>query len=253
MHPRFVALIAGVITLSLVGVLVSSANEPATDPLVPEPPPEHRAEGFFGIAPQTDLTEKDWARMAAGGVSIVRLGLTWDAVQSDPGDCQAEPSVAVCSWTRFDSTVGEAAAHGIRVLPVLGGHPGFVDDGQSDDYIRQHPPISGEGLAGWRDFVRAAAARYGRNGEYWPWFKAATGQDPLPIEEWQVWNEPNATAYWPPKPDAEEYATLVRETSTALRESDPDAEVVLGGMFGTATVNSRKFLRTLYSVDGIQD
>jgi hypothetical protein len=249
------ALIIATVVLSLLGALVSDSSESTgpAPPAVPEPAPEHRAEGFFGISPQTDLRGKDYRRMGAGGVSLIRLGWSWDSVQSVPGLCEPEPTVDVCSWTALDAIVGAAAYRGIRILPALGGIPEIFRKPGSEKYIRQHPPTSGEALVAWRAFVRAAAERYGRGGVFWKDFEQNTGREALPIEEWQIWNEPNATSYWPPKPDAREYATLVRETATALREADPEAEVVLGGMFGTATVNSRKYLRTLYSVEGIEE
>jgi hypothetical protein len=240
----------------VLGAVVSGTSDSKAGfapPEVPEPPPEHRAVGFFGMAPQTDLAEKDWARMGAGGVSLVRLGLSWDSVQSGAGHCEPAPQVNVCSWTTFDNIVAQAALNGIRILPAVGGRPKPYREPGTEDYIRQHPPTEGPGLEAWKSFVRSAAARYGRNGVFWESFKEMTGREPKPIEEWQVWNEQNADSYWPPKPNAKEYAKLVRATSEALRESDPEAEIVLGGMFGTASVNSRKYLRELYSVEGIEE
>ena len=253
-----VALVAAVAlgALGVLGLVGIGEDEPPLVPLPPpieEPPPEHKAAGFFGVSPQTHLTERDYRRMGQGKANILRVPLSWDNVQSVPGRCEPEPAVATCSWTNFDAIVGQAAAYGIRVLPTLGGRPEFTKDKKSDDYIRDHPPIKGKEAEAWRAFVRSAAARYGKGGAYWDEFTKAFPLDPVPIVEWQIWNEPNAGAYWPPKPRAKQYAKLVRQSATSIREGDPEAEIVLGGMFGTATKSSRKYLQQLYSVDGIEE
>ena len=250
------ALLIATIALSLLGAMVEGSTDDEsrqTGPEVAEPPAEHEAAGFYGVGPQTILHRKDYARMGAGGVEVLRVPLSWDNVQQVPGRCDPEPQVATCQWAEFDAVIGQAAAQGIQVLPVFGGRPEFVKDKNSDKFIREHPPISGEGLEAWRDFVGSAAKRYGRDGIYWDDFTKFTELPAMPIEEWQVWNEPNAAPYWPPKPNAREYGKLVTETATAVREADPEAEIVLGGMFGTATVTSRDYLRSLYEIDGIEE
>ncbi len=241
-------------TLFAAVAMVAASAAPAQ--VSPAAPQKAAAEpGFFGVAPQNILHKKDYKRMGAGGVGLLRVPLSWDQVQSKPGDCEPEPQVDVCSWSEFDAIVGQAAAKGIRVFPTLGGRPAFTIKGKGGDSPREHPPINGPGLEAWRDFTAAAAARYGRDGTFWT-TDPAFGSDAVearPIEDWQVWNEPNAASYWPPEPRAGEYATLLGATAESIRSSDPEAEIVMGGMFGSATVPAAKYLRKLYGIEGISE
>lgn len=49
---------------------------------------------------------------------------------------------------------------------------------------------------------------------------------------YELWNEPDAAAWWAP-PDPARYAALVRAAAPALRAADPTAEVVLGPTTGS--------------------
>ena len=55
----------------------------------------------------------------------------------------------------------------------------------------------------WRNFLRAAVARYGPGGTYWATrYRQLYGPNatPLPIQAWQIWNEPNLNKYFAPYP-----------------------------------------------------
>ena len=239
------AILTGVI--GLIGIIVLRATESDGADKAAE------ASGLVGIAPQTELEPEDWDRLAEAGTDVVRVQLNWENVQHVEGDCKPESQVNACQWVDFDEIVGAASVHGIRVLPVLGGRPEFAHDDDSAEHLREHPPTEGEAFERWLDFAGAAAARYGPGGEFWAAYDAFTGAPALPIEEWQIWNEPNAVAFWPPEPDADAYAKLVVETAEVIRESDPSAEIVLAGMFGTAAERSDDFLAQLYETPGFED
>ena len=125
-------------------------------------------------------------------------------------------------------------------------------DGDSDEHLREHPPTEGEALEAWDDFANAAAARYGPGGEFWPAFKAFTGDRPLPITDWQIWNEQNGKIGWDGKPNPKRYGRLVKISAQALRNGDREADIVLGGMFGNAKVTLTSYMRELYKVKGIK-
>ncbi len=53
----------------------------------------------------------------------------------------------------------------------------------------------------WQNFLKAAVARYGPTGRYWTTrYRQLYGASatPLPIQSWQVWNEPNLKKYFDP-------------------------------------------------------
>jgi hypothetical protein len=90
-----------------------------------------------------------------------------------------------------------------------------------------HLPISGAGRTGWVSFLTAAVARYGSTGSFW---SGHSGVPKIPIREWQIWNEPNFK-YFIAKPNPAEYGKLVKISYTALRAADPEAKVILAGLF----------------------
>ncbi len=111
-------------------------------------------------------------------------------------------------------------------------------------------------MEAWQAFLEAAVARYGRGGSYWvDEYRERYGSDaePLPIESWQIWNEPNLTKYFAPGPSVREYARLLVISQIAIRNEDPQARIVLAGMPGYGDINAWDFLDSLYSVGGIKN
>ena len=86
------------------------------------------------------------------------------------------------------------------------------------------PPAQPTRFAGWAALL---VQRYGPAGSFW---KDHPDVPKLPITSWQVWNEPNITAWWAPKPDAAAYADLLRQTGAAIHKVDAKAEIVAAGL-----------------------
>ena len=158
--------------------LVLGGQAGSAKPL-PRPP-----KGFFGVAPQTELTELDARYMRAGGIESIRLPLLWSSVQpfrNSPYD-----------WSGFDAMVEVAARAGLRVFPSLASPPRWVTRKETT-----LPVSSAKQRQAWSAFLAAAVARYGPGGEFWAQH-GGIGVNyepaipvPVPIREWQVWNEPN--------------------------------------------------------------
>ena len=252
-----VAVVAAAIVAAVLGV-VGLGGGGESDPAPPAPTskstPVLKAKPLtkgiaVGVSPQTTLDARDYDKMDKSGTDVVRIPMKWWHVQNQPGNCEPRPAHGVCNWVNLDAEIGNAAEAGARVVPVLSDVP---------DYIYRQttkPPLNGEARAGWEDFVDAAVRRYGPDGAFWetnftnPPYEGV----PHPIEEWQVWNEPNGKAFFYPKPSPQKYSYLVSLTSDVIRAADPDAEILLAGMFGTAEVPQPKFLREMYKVPGIED
>jgi len=198
---------------------------------------------FFGVVPQEPLAGTDYSNLADARVGTVRLPFNWASIQQVKGKCRSEPQVGVCSWTVTDDIVANLASAGIRVLPILYGSPRFVSKYPSK------PPL-GKGLARWKAFLKSVAERYGRKGVFWRGFDDS-GARPVPITDWQVWNEPNSKQFWHPDPNARRYAALVKASARALRNGDRKADVVLGGMFADAKVPIGSYMRRFYRVKRI--
>jgi hypothetical protein len=181
--------------------------------------------GFWGVVPQSSLSQEQFQRLARGGVESVRLPFGWGSIQpTRNGEYQ---------WGAIDSQVEAAAKAGVRVLPFLSGAPTwavpavYVSGTGRSLKAPAHLPVGGAGRAGWIAFVTAAVARYGPAGSFWTEHPSIS---PLPIRSWQIWNEPNFK-YFVAKPNPTEYGLLVKSSSTAIRSVDPGAKVILAGLF----------------------
>ncbi len=83
----------------------------------------------------------------------------------------------------------------------------------------------------------------------------------MPIQSWQVWNEPNLKKYFTPgsttQAAAQKYAQLLSISQAAIKSRDAQAKVVLAGMPSTpdAAGSSKAwdFLNALYAVAGAKD
>lgn len=218
MRRTLAALFAVGLTLSLAGPAVAGAR--ATVP-----------RGFFGVVPQGPLAAADFARMQ-GVVGTLRIPIYWPAV---------EPRQGQLDFAALDATIAAAAESGVRVLPFVYGTPSWL----AADPAR--PPLSAAARTAWVKFLRALVQRYGLKGELWDAAPA-----PMPIRQWQVWNEPNFLLFWRPRPSPAGYAQLLRVSAGAIRGVDPGAQIVAAGL---APVEGGMlpwtFLRKLYEVPGV--
>jgi hypothetical protein len=207
---------------------------------------------FFGIAPQTALTDKDASYMKAGGIGSVRWPVNWATVQPT--------AKGGYDWSSVDPAVEVAARRGLKFLPFLYGTPRWIANKPTT-----LPVDSGRARKGWLAFVDAAVKRYGPGGEFWN--EHAPSQAavnyvpaiprPTPIRTWQVWNEANFFYFaYPVSPGR--YARLLKLTYKEIKANDPIAKVVLTGLFGDPDesgkrgMDATRFLDALYRVPGIK-
>jgi hypothetical protein len=236
--------LAAALCLALALAPASQAGTEASTAVVPST--------FFGVAPQTTLTDAEFDRMAQGRVGTLRILLNWSSVDATAADDN--------DWSTIDPIVASAARNGITVLPFVFGTPQWVVNDL--DHRSCTPPAcvlfapSGPAaLAEWQRFLSEAVERYGPDGEF---FAQHPSLPVVPITDWQLWNEQNSFSFYKPKVDVNSYATLVKTGADAIRSVDPAAKILLGGMFGTPEglekpkVFAWNYLRKLYRVPGIQ-
>ena len=73
---------------------------------------------------------------------------------------------------------------------------------------------------------------------------------PRPIENWQIWNEPNLEKFFAPRPSVHKYATLVRARARAIHSADHKANVILAGMSGEGIPPTRSSSTASIASDG---
>ncbi len=196
---------------------------------------------FFGIVQTATLDEQDIQGMASARVRTNRFVLKWGWVQPTKGSFE---------WGPPDRFIGRLAHRGIRAAPAVWGNPAWVAGSGST------PPIGGAVAENaWRAFLRALVQRYGPGGSYWAngyRDEYGAGAKPLPIQAWQIWNEPNLQKYFAPEPSAGRYARLLQISHRAIRAIDRRARIVLAGVSGNGDLTAWDFLNRLYSVAGIK-
>jgi polysaccharide biosynthesis protein PslG len=196
---------------------------------------------FYGIVQTATLDERDFQGMHRAHVRTNRFILNWGAVERSPGKFK---------WDFVDRFIGELASHGIRAVPSVWGNPSWLPGSSST------PPVGGaQAEQRWRAFLKAAVARYRPGGVYWTrYYRKRFGPNApaLPVQSWQIWNEPNLRKYFAPYPSPGKYARLLQISYPTIKGIDRHARVVLAGMPGYADVNAWTFLANLYSVPGIK-
>lgn len=235
-----VALVASVLLLP-----VATSGAPTGSASASAPP------RFFGIAPQTILTNADTRYMTAARIGSIRVPVQWSQVQPT--------ARGGYNWSGLDQVLEVATRARISVLPFLYSTPRWL--GQPTAL----PIDSGRARRAWAAFVTAAVERYGPGGEFWT--ERAPGgvganyvpviPRPMPIRTWQIWNEANFFYFtFPVSPSR--YARLLKPTQRTIKAADPGAKVVLSGLFGDPDeggrrgMNATDFLDALYRVPGIK-
>jgi polysaccharide biosynthesis protein PslG len=178
---------------------------------------------FFGVVPQSTLTQEEFTTLKQGNVKSMRVALIWGSVQPQRGGAY--------EWSSFDPIVERAALSGIELLPFAIGTPSWAVPNAAvpgtSAKAPAHLPATGSSAAAWTAFLKAAVARYGTGGSFWAEHPSLPQN---PIEAWQVWNEPNFK-YFVAKPNPTEYGKLLKISSAAIKSVDPSAQVILAGLF----------------------
>ena len=185
---------------------------------------------FFGISQGPPISDGDLGGIQRARIRTMRYLFSWASVQPKP---------CCFNWGGQDRLMGRLVAHGIRVVPALWGSPSWAES------YPARPPI--DKLPAWQTFLRRFVRHYGPGGSYWPRFRARyPGKTPLPVQAYQIWNEPNLKNYWIPYPAPTRYGKLLKASSTAIKGEYPKAKIVLGGMPGYGNINAWDFLDQLY-------
>jgi hypothetical protein len=159
------------------------------------------------------LGVEDLGRMGEARIGMYRARFRQDEV------------TGLAGWSRLDRLARAAAEAGVTLQPVLINMPGEV----------YTPPRTGTARARFGEFAAAAVRRYGPNGSFW----TTCGCPKQPVRVWEVWNEPNIAPYWD-RPSPAEYGALLRATRTALRQADPGARVLFGGLAYPSTLSATR-------------
>lgn len=148
----------------------------------------------------------------AAGADSQRLTLGWN---------WAEPHKDDYRLGGFDRLYHASVSRGIRpVITILFSpswtwEPGIECLGPQCTF----PPAPAHD-AEWREFVALVAQRY-----------------PQALA-FEIWNEPNLTAFWKPRPDVERYSELLSQAYDAIKGVSQSAQVITGGFANPSDTTS---------------
>ncbi|MBN2413074.1 cellulase family glycosylhydrolase [candidate division KSB1 bacterium] len=146
-----------------------------------------------------EIIRNDFELLKRTGVDLLRISFGWDAIEYEKDKYD---------WLFWDDFVKLAVdEYGITLIPYICYTPRWNSEGDSLNFWN-HTPIDYDEFG---EFVGDLVKRYKNR-----------------IFSWELWNEPDITVYW--SGTAEDYSRLVKIGSKSVREADPDAIIVLGGL-----------------------
>lgn len=165
--------------------------------------------------------DADLDALAGIGVQWLRLDLDWPSI---------EPIRGQRRWETTDAVVRAAYSRGINVLAMPAYTPAWARPAGTTS---KSPPTD---YAAWSSFVAEIASRYRSAG----------------LRAFEIWNEPNTSAFWEPLPDPVAYARVLAVAANAIRAANPDAYIVTAGLAPTtdrtdrATISPATFVSRMY-------
>lgn len=169
--------------------------------------------------------------LRATGATLARSDALWEVSEPSP----PVGGIHHYNWTLDDRIAGALAASQLRWLPIVDYTAGWAQSIPGQDHS---PPSSS---ADYAAYAVALAARYGPGGSFW---RAHPELPALPVEAFEIWNEPDSLAFWVPRPDAGRYAQLYTAARDAIHAAHPGAHVLVGGLSDAPT-----FLPQLLAAD----
>lgn len=145
------------------------------------------------------------AQLAAVGFRLARLDLLWDRVERRRGHYDFSP---------YEPIIEALRARGVRPLCLLG-----YDNALYERTSAVLSAVAGlhteQARLAFARFAQAAVAHFRGRGIIW-----------------ELWNEPDNVRFWLPAPSPDEYMALATLAVPAMRQSDPDATIVLPALTG---------------------
>lgn len=155
---------------------------------------------LLGQRSDVDL-DREIASLRQAGVGSLRIDIDWSVV---------EPVRGEQDWASIDRVLAVAEKYSMTVLGVLAYTPTWA---QRSDVAAGTTHGAPADPAQFAAFAQSAVSRYSSR-----------------ILAWEVWNEPNLSQFWQPRPDPAGYADLVRQTYAAVKAVAPSSTVIAGAL-----------------------
>ncbi|MFE4502753.1 cellulase family glycosylhydrolase [Rhodococcus sp. NPDC056743] len=191
--------------LLAIGSLSACAPKPVPTTTTTAPPATCSSVGLgiAGGAPLNWLSQADLdtelSAMKNAGTTWLRFDIDWSAV---------EPTKGQQNWAATDRVVDRARLQGLSLVGIVTYTPAWARVAGATD-THGYPSDT----AAFAKFAQQAAQRYSTR-----------------ISTWEIWNEPNLTQFFRPKPNVDTYASILKAASTSIRAVQPGAKILNGGL-----------------------
>lgn len=172
---------------------------------------------------------RDLDLIAAAGFRFVRMDFSWAGTERARGEYD---------WGDYEELTRNLEQRGLHALYILD----YSNRLYEEDVVTRDPVFGRESRSPAAPRHPESVAAFAR------WAAAAARHFKGRPILWEVWNEPNI-GFWRPKPDVNEYVTLLRATLEAVRQADPQATIVAPASSGFPW----DFLETLCAAPGVLD
>lgn len=149
---------------------------------------------IFHIPEKVDtVVEQRIGYMRDAGVFLDRTDFWWHII---------EPEKGVWSFDWPDKVVATMEEAEIQLYPILCYGAAWYPDAE------KNAPVTEAERADFAEYVRRVVGRYAGR-----------------MDTWSVWNEPNIASFWRPEPDPALYTEMLKVTSAAAREVNPNVKL----------------------------
>jgi len=159
---------------------------------------------------ETADLEKVARLMKEAGIRWVRMDFLWVDIEPHQGEFD---------FSNYDRIVSVLDQYDIAILGLLNYNPSWTGE----------------------DWNKAPDAE-----AYVKYARATVKHFKKSVTYWEVWNEPDHPNYWQPQDQLVAYSELLKVTAPAIREENPQAKVVMGGLSKDFPFN----LKTIYRLAG---
>jgi hypothetical protein len=157
------------------------------------------------------------------GFGWVKLFVSWNALEPTQGQIGGFP----------DNAVDTALANNLHVLALVYDTPAWANG--TGVYNPNSPPPSADHVADFGTFMGALAAHY-------------QGQ----VSAYEIWNEENVAVTWGNQnPDPARYVAMLQAAYPQIKQADPNALVISGGVANTGDGNGTSALGDLVYLQDI--
>ncbi|HEX9987517.1 MAG TPA: glycosyl hydrolase [Chloroflexia bacterium] len=189
--------------------------QPIPVPNTVDSPPSSNIEqaNAYGIAGV--MRWPDWGTFSRPIDAMLETGSAW--VREDFVWGLIEPRERQYNWTATDRIVGNLHDRKVNVLGIISYSVNWATPAEEDDNSPSAVSFYAPDHDKYYLFVHGLVSRYKGT-----------------VHHWEIWNEPDNTLFWRPQPNAEEYAALLKVAYRAVKDADPTAKVLTGGVSGNA-------------------